>query len=131
MASGPDQLFRFPTAPSPDAVEWPGELLGRSNVVTRTKNRTNFHDKTIDRTPGRLEHLVNAAIAHVVQNAHREPIYLSDVIIHGIRVRAITNSAHLIKFWRVNWYSPEEWEAQTGISPPIEPTIVVYALSGV
>jgi hypothetical protein len=130
MASTLEELFAFSPAPSPDAVEWPGEPLGHSNVVTRTKTRTNFHDKTIDRTPGRREHLVSAAIAHVVRNAHREAIALDDVIIHGIRVRAITNSPHLIQFWRDNWYSPEEWLTQTGVAPPVEPTITVYALGG-
>ncbi|HLZ08550.1 MAG TPA: hypothetical protein VKT80_08185, partial [Chloroflexota bacterium] len=131
MASAPEQLFTFPAAPSPDAVEWPGPPLGRSNIVTRTKTRTNFHDKMIDRAPGRREHLVNAAIAHVVRNAHREPVALDDVIIHGVRVRAITNSPHLIEFWRENWYGPREWQAQTGVVPPTEPTITVYALGGV
>jgi hypothetical protein len=131
MASARERLFVFPAAPSPEAVEWPGEPVGRSNIVTRTKSRTKFHDKTIDRTLGRREHLVNAAIAHVVRNAHHEMFALGDVVIHGIRVRAITNSPHLIQFWRDNWYSPEELQAQTGIAPPTEPTITVYALGGV
>ena len=64
------------------------------------------------------EHLVNAAIAYVAQNGRRESISLHDVVIHGVRVRAITNSDHLIRFWRENWYSPEEWQQATGLVPP-------------
>ena len=131
MASEPEVLCNFPPAPAEDAVEWSGHPIGRSNVVTRTKSRTRFHDKTIDQTPGRREHLVNAAIAYVVQNAHRGDISLYDVVIHGIRVRAITNSHHLIQFWRENWFSPEEWLAQAGVAAPAEPTVTVYALGGV
>ena len=131
MATVQQSLYTFPTAPSPDAVEWPGETIGRSNVITRTKSRTSTHDKSVDLKPGRREHLINAAIAHIVQNAGREPFYLHDVVIHGIRVRAITNSAHLIEFWRQNWYSPSEWLKLTGTDAPVEPKVVVYALGGV
>jgi len=131
MATVQESLYAFPLAASPEAVEWQGESIGRSNAITRTKSRTKVHDKVVDRTPGRREHLVNAAIAHIVQNAGREPIFLHDVVIHGIRVRAITNSEHLITFWRQNWYSPEEWGQTTGNAAPAEPRVVVYALGGV
>lgn len=131
MASVQELLYVFPPPPSPDAVEWPGEPIGQSNSITRTRSRTKFHDKTIDEQPGRREHLVNAAIAHLVRNAGREPSFLHDVVIHGIRVRAITNSTHLIDFWRENWYGPEEWERITGQAPPDEPRVIVYALGNV
>lgn len=131
MARVQELLYVFPPPPSPEAVEWPGEPIGRSNIITRTRSRTKFHDKTIDEQPGRREHLVNAAVAHLVRNAGRESSYLHDVIIHGIRVRAITNSAHLIDFWRENWYGPEEWERVTGQAPPDEPKVIVYALGNV
>ncbi len=131
MASVQELLYVFPPPPSPDAVEWPGEPLGRSNVITRTRSRTRFHDKTIDEKPGRREHLINAAIAHIVRTAPREPTFLHDVVIHGIRVRAITNSPHLIEFWRENWYNPEEWQDLTGMAPPVEPMVLVYALGHV
>jgi hypothetical protein len=131
MATVQQPLFVFPPTLSPDAVEWPGDPIGRSNVITRTRSRTKLHDKVIDRTPGRRDHLVNAAIAHIVQNAGREPFFLHDVVIHGIRVRAITNSQHLIEFWRQNWYDPAEWTKTTGVSAPDDPRIVVYALGGV
>lgn len=131
MATVQDTLYTFPLAPSADAVEWDGAPIGRSNVTTRTRSRTLVHDKTVDKTPGRREHLVNAAIAHIVCNAGREPIGLHDVVIHGIRVRAITNSRHLMEFWQQNWYTPEEWHRVTGIAAPVEPQILVYALGGV
>lgn len=131
MATVQQPPYVFPSVSSPDFVEWPGDSIGRSNAITRTRSRTRVHDKGIDRTPGRREHLLNAAIAHIVRNAGREAIQLHDVIIHGIRVRAITNSAHLIEFWRQNWYSPEEWVSTTGSAAPEEPRIVVYALGGV
>src|SRR5579875_1562657 len=131
MTTAREVLFYFPSPPSPDAVEWHGDSIGRSDLITRTRSRTRVHDKTIDATPGRREHLLNAAIAHIVRRAGREPIALHDVVIHGVRVRAITNSPHLMHFWRQNWYSPEEWQEVTGDPPPAEPRIVVYALGGV
>jgi hypothetical protein len=130
MVSVQEALFSFPRPPSSEAIEWPGEPLGRSNVITRTRSRTKLHDKTIDATPGRREHLFNAAIAHLVR--HRETAaFLHDVVIHGLRVRAITNSSHLNQFWRDNWFSPEEWTKVTGFPAPPEPAITVYALGGV
>lgn len=131
MASVQELQYVFPPAPDPNAVEWPGEPIGKSNVVTRTKTRTRYHDKNVDETPGKREHLVNTAVAYIVKNAGHEMISLHDVIIHGIRVRAITNSDHLIQFWRENWYSPEEWRASTGLEPAAEPSVVVYALGQV
>jgi len=131
MASVHERLYVFPPPPSPDAVEWPGEPIGRSNVVTRTRSRTQYHDKTVDDQPGFREHLVNVAIAHLVQNAGHEASFLHDVIIHGVRVRAITNSPHLAEFWQENWYAPEEWSRVTGVTPPAEPQVIVYALGHV
>ncbi|MGH2457807.1 MAG: hypothetical protein ACRDIY_02950, partial [Chloroflexota bacterium] len=131
MATVQQPPYVFPAVSSPDFVEWTGDAIGRSNAITRTRSRTKLHDKGIDRTPGRREHLLNTAIARIVLNAGREPIELHDVVIHGIRVRAITNSRHLIEFWRQNWYSPEEWTRTTGAAAPDEPRIVVYALGGV
>jgi hypothetical protein len=131
MASVQELLYVFPPAPSPEAVEWPGEPIGRSNVVTRTRSRTQFQDKAVDETPGLREHLVNTAIAHLVSHAGREPAFLQDVIIHGVRVRAITNSPHLHQFWIENWYTPDEWVGTTGLPVPAEPQITVYALGGV
>jgi hypothetical protein len=131
MVSDPEPLYVFPPPPSADDVEWPGAPIGQSNAITRTKSRTTFHDKTIDQTPGRREHLLDAANDYIDRNARHGNIILDDVIIHGIRVRAITNSQHLIQFWRENWYSPEEWLAQTGVEGPESPTVTVYALGGV
>lgn len=123
-------LFTFPSAPSPDAMEWPGVPIGAGNCVTRTKTRTAVHDKVVDRTEGRRDALVNAAVAHITKRAGQEPLHRHDVIIHGVRVRATTNSPHLYDFWADNWYSPEEWKAITGHTPPRDPQVTVYALGG-
>jgi hypothetical protein len=120
--------FTFPPTPDPKAPEWPGIPIGASNIVTKTKTRTAVHDKTIDRIEGRRDELVAAAVEHIVRHAAKEPLTLQDVVIHGVRVRAITNSSHLAKFWLTNWYSPEEWRAQTGLEPPAKPQVTVYAL---
>ena len=122
--------LEFASPHSDSAIEWPGHPIGRTNTITRTKSRTRFHDKTIDAQPGRREELVNAAVEHIVRNAGRQPIYLSDAVIHGVRVRAITNSDHLLSFWQDNWYSPEEWQQATGLRVPEQPRVIVYALGG-
>lgn len=124
-------LFVFPPAPTPEAIEWPGTPIGPGNCITRTKTRTAVQDKSIDRTEGRRDELVNAAVAHMTKRAAHDAIFLHDVIIHGIRVRATTNSPHLHDFWVTNWYSPEEWQRITGLTPPVEPQVNVFAFSGV
>lgn len=123
--------FTFPPALNPTAPEWPGTPIGASNTITRTKTRTAVHDKSIDRVEGRRDDLVAAAVEHIVRQAGKEPLALRDVIIHGVRVRAITNSPHLEEFWRENWYSPEEWRTMTGLTPPARAQVTVYALGGV
>lgn len=124
-------LHTFPPAPSPDAMEWPGKTIGAGNVVTRTKTRTAIHDKSIDRVEGRRDALVDVAVAYLTRHAGTSPAFRHDVIIHGVRVRATTNSEHLHDFWVDNWYSPDEWSAVTGLTPPREPQVTVYALGGV
>jgi hypothetical protein len=123
--------FTFPPAPDPKAPEWPGLPIGAGNIVTKTRTRTAVHDKTIDRIEGRRDELVSAAVEHVVRHAGKEPLALQDVVIHGVRVRAITNSRHLADFWLANWYSPDEWQAQTGLEAPAKPQVTVYALGRV
>jgi len=125
------ELYSFPPPPSPDAIEWPGTPIGAGNCITRTKTRTAVHDKAIDRTEGRRDALVNAAVAHITKRAGQEPLYRHDVIIHGVRVRATTNSPHLYDYWVDNWYSPEEWKSITGLTPARDPQVTVYALGGV
>ncbi len=127
----PDELlYTFPPAPAPDLTEWPGSPMGLSNTITRTKGRTAVHNKTVDATPGLYERLLKSAFDHVNRIGGIEPAFTHDVVIHGIRVRATTNSAHLYDFWVDNWYSPEEWQRLTGQAPPLEPRIQVYALHG-
>ena len=123
--------FSFPSPPAPDATEWPGTPIGAGNVITRTKTRTAVHDKAIDRREGRRDELVKAAVDHLTRRAGKEPLYRHDVVIHGVRVRATTNSPHLYDFWVDNWYGVDEWKAITGLSAPREPQVTVYALGGV
>jgi len=124
-------LYTFPSPPSPDSSEWPGSPLGVSNVITRTKGRTAVHDKSVDATPGLIERLLKSAHDHLGRIDGKEPAYTHDVVIHGIRVRARTNSPHLFDFWVDNWYSLEEWQRRTGLAPPPKPRVEVYALHGV
>lgn len=123
------ETFTFPPAPSPDAIEWAGTPIGAANCITRTRTRTAVHDKSIDRLEGRRDALVNAAVSFITRKG--KPLYLHDVIIHGVRVRATTNSAHLYDFWVDNWYSPDEWKSITGLLPPRDPQVTVFALGGV
>ena len=57
-------------------------------------------------------------------------MYTDDVVIHGIRVRATTNSAHLHDFWIDDWYDLDEWRKATGQAPASQPQVTVYALQG-
>ncbi|MGH2348934.1 MAG: hypothetical protein ACRDFT_05650 [bacterium] len=126
-----DEPYVFPPAPSPDVMEWPGTPIGAGNCITRTKTRTAVHDKSVDEKVGLRDSLVNAAVAHLTRRAGQEDVYRHDVVIHGVRVRATTNSPHLYDFWVDNWYSPEEWKTITGLTPPRDPQVTVYALGGV
>ncbi len=123
-------LYTFPPSPDPEATEWEGTPIGVHNEITRTKGRTAVHDKTIDRTPGKRDALVASAERHIAAHPN-EAVYRHDVIIHGVRVRAITNRTHLFNFWVTNWFSPEEWQRATGQMPPAEPSVTVYAFGGV
>jgi hypothetical protein len=131
MATVEQQLFHFPEPPAPDQIEWPGTPIGAANVVTRTKARTLVHDKAIDAKPGRYEELLAAATAYMASPEGSAATRVHDVLVHGIRVRAHTNSAHLIDFWVDNWFSPDEWLAATGRPAPAEPQVMVYAFGGV
>lgn len=126
-----DTLYTFPPPPGEGPAEWPGTPLGEGNTITRTKGRTRLHDKTVDARPGRREELLNTVIRHMVEQNGKQTLWLHDVVIHGVRVRAITNSQHLIDFWTDNWYSASEWEAVTGRPPARQPQVTVYALAGV
>jgi hypothetical protein len=126
-----EELYSFPEAPTNGLSEWPGSPLGSSNTITRTKSRTAFHNKVVDATPGLLDKLLRSARDHLNLIVGEAPIYQDDVVIHGIRVRATTNSEHLHSFWVENWYSPAEWQRCTGEAPPAEPRIKVYAMLGV
>lgn len=124
-------LFSFPLSPAPELTEWAGSPMGVSNTITKTKGRTAIHNKTVDATPGLLDRLLASAHGHLNAIDGRQSIYQHDVMIHGIRVRATTNSDHLFDFWKDNWFSLNEWQRVTGQAPPAEPSVNVYALHGV
>src|SRR2546425_8640299 len=112
-------------------MEWPGASSGAGNVITRTRARTAVNNKAIGAIDSRRDALVNAAVGHITRRAGKEQLFRDDVVIHGVRVRATTNSEQLHDFWVDNWYSPEEWKAVTGLTPSREPQVTVVALGGV
>lgn len=122
-------LYSFPTSDDPLAPEWPGTPIGARNTITRQKGRTPVHDKTVDAKPGLFKRLLANAYEHIA--TAKQPAYSHDVVIHGLRVRAITNSEHLIGYWRDNWFSPQEWRERTGITPADVPDVLVVALGRV
>jgi len=124
-----DKLYYFPSAPGPEATEWDGSPLGVKNVITRTKGRTPIHDKALDRDPQKRGRIVGRVRSYLEEG--ESPPCQQDVVIHGVRVRVVSNSGHLCDFWPVNWFSPEQWAASTGRKAPEEPQIMVYALVGV
>jgi hypothetical protein len=129
--SSKDGLFFFPPAPESDAIEWKGSPIGLGNTITRTKGRTPVNDKALDRRPQQRERLVAKARRFAEEAASRGRLHEQDVVIHGVRVRALTNSEHLADFWADNWFSPEQWRETTSVHPPQEPQVLVYALGGV
>ena len=122
-------LYTFPGAPDATSPEWPGTPIGAKNTITRTKGRTLVHDKTVDEKPGLFKRLLANAYEHIA-NA-KETTHSHDVVIHGLRVRAITNSEHLIGYWKDNWYGVDEWQRITGQKPAETPDVLVVALGRV
>ncbi|MDO8691205.1 MAG: hypothetical protein Q7R39_14560 [Dehalococcoidia bacterium] len=124
-----DKGYYFPSGPDPDATEWEGSPIGIRNTITRTKGRTSVADKTLDRDPEKRDRLIARVLAYIEDNG--KDVCRQDVIIHGVRVRAISNSDHLCDFWPENWFSPEQWAQATGRRATKEPQVMVYALVGV
>jgi len=122
-------LYTFPGPPDAVSPEWPGTPIGAKNTVTRTKGRTLVHDKTVDAKPGLFKRLLANAFEHIA--TAEETTYSHDVVIHGLRVRAITNSEHLIGYWKDNWYGVDEWQRITGQKPATTPDVLVVALGRV
>ena len=123
------ELYTFPPAPDETVPEWPGTPIGAKNTITRTKGRTLVHDKTVDSKPGLFKRLLANAFEHIA--TAKETTHSHDVVIHGMRVRAITNSEHLIGYWKDNWYGVEEWQRITGKTPAETPDVLVVALGRV
>jgi hypothetical protein len=131
MATVERELFTFPAPSDPSAVEWAGTPIGEANVLTRTKARTTVSDKAVDAKPGRYEELLGSALKYMESAEGKAKTRVHDVLVHGIRVRAHTNSDHLIDFWVDNWFDPAEWKAATGRDAPAEPQVMVYAFGGI
>ena len=131
MATVERELFTFPAPSDPNAVEWPGTPIGEANVLTKTKARTLVSDKAVDAKPGRYEELLGSALRFMESAEGKATTRVHDVLVHGIRVRAHTNSDHLIDFWVDNWFDPAEWKAATGRDAPAEPQVMVYAFGGI
>src|SRR5919205_1959660 len=131
MATVEKQLFTFPEPPDPSDVEWTGTPIGEANIITKTKARTAVSEKAIDAKPGRYEELLGSATRYMESAEGKAATRVHDVMVHGIRVRAHTNSPHLIDFWLDNWYTPAEWKHITGKDVPAEPQIMVYAFGGI
>ena len=123
------ELYHFPPPPDDVSPEWPGTPIGAKNTITRTKGRTAAYDKTVDAKPGLLKRLLASAYEHIATAS--EPTYSHDVVIHGLRVRAITNSEHLIGYWKDNWYSLDEWARLSGKKVAETPDVLVVALGRV
>jgi hypothetical protein len=131
MATVEHEQFIFPDPADPEAVEWPGTPIGEANVLTKTKARTAVSDKAVDAKAGRYEELMSSATGYMESPAGKAKLKVHDVMVHGIRVRAHTNSDHLIDFWVDNWFDPDEWKQATGRTAPAEPQVMVYAFGGV
>ena len=126
MAVAKPKLYTFPTSDDAMAPEWPGTPIGAKNTITRQKGRTPVGNKIVDATPGLFRRLLANSFQFIATS--KQPVHSHDVLIHGLRVRAITNSEHLIGYWRDNWYSPEEWMRNTGKKPADTPDVLVIAL---
>lgn len=122
-------LYSFPTSEDAMAPEWAGTPIGAKNTITRQKGRTPVHDKTVDQKPGLFKRLLASSFEHIAGS--KQPTHSHDVVIHGLRVRAITNSEHLIGYWRDNWFSPKEWVDRTGVTVAGTPDVLVVALGRV
>lgn len=109
-------------------VEQLGAPIGESNALTKTKSRTEKHNKTTDNDPVLRQELKDAAETFLRNGS--SGVREHEVIIHGVRVSAITNSEHLGEFWPKNWYSIPEWREFSSRIPQ-KPQVQVYALGGV
>ncbi len=119
--------YSFPTGPN-ESAEWPGSDLGKGNIITRIKGRTSLHDKTLDRDPTARDALLTWAEQTVRDLGGA--ILTHDAVVHGVRVRLLTNSHHQHDFFVRNWYGPDDWEASSGQLAPTEPHLLAYALIG-
>ncbi len=130
-------LFYFsPASPHADAnaFEYEGTKIGISNIVTSIrKNFTDSGSNKIDIDEIMLEKMF-VHIKHIEEN---QKMFLCDAILHGVRVRLMTNSKHLSEFFTDNFYNPREYSeqvqsigiAQQGSIVPFK--VNMYAINGI
>ena len=130
-------LFYFsPASPHADmnAFEYEGTKIGISNIVTSIrKNFTDSDSNKIDIDEIMLEKMF-VHIKHIEEN---QKMFLCDAILHGVRVRLMTNSKHLSEFFTDNFYNPREYSeqvqsigiAQQGSIVPFK--VNMYAINGI
>jgi len=118
------ELYGFPRGRTEGDFEWPGAQIGISNIITRSRSETPL--RPIDDEPGAFDGLT----ASVREAMAGRNLFIHDVVIHGVRVRAHTDSHHLADFWRQNWYSVEEWRGITGSPGSDLPRVNAYAFVG-
>jgi hypothetical protein len=86
-----------------------------------------------DPAPLPAEHLdaanYAAALSKAQQILESDSLSLLDAVIHGVGVRLYTNNSHWHRFWSANWFAPSQWAALTGVVPPDEPKVHIYATS--
>src|SRR3982074_1093331 len=126
MTVAKPELYPVPTSEDAKAPGGPAPPIGANNTITRQKGRTPVANKIVDATPGLFRRLLANSFQFIATS--KQPVHTHDGLIHGLRVRAITNSEHLIGYWRDNWYSPEEWTRLTGKKPADTPELLVVAL---
>lgn len=101
--------------------------IGVSNLITRVRERTKLRDTTIDARPEKFASLLDSC-RRAMQG---KDLFMNDAVIHGVRARCITDSFHLADFWKENWFSPLEWQRETGVRTPDEPQVTAYAFTKV
>jgi hypothetical protein len=106
-------------------TESAGVLIGLSNVLTSARARAaagpplDGHAAIRDRVRSRALRALEGRECRI-----------EDVIVHGRRLRLLTNSHHLADFWRENFASETQWRETQGPPPPRQPAVTVHAAVG-
>jgi hypothetical protein len=107
----------YTKAPSPDACEWPGQLIGISNTITREKSTCG---QTAD-----IRKDFDTLRESAIRSLSGYEAHVHDSIFAGLRVRLFSNSHHLADFWQETTWAVNEWREKTGlhVGPEIDLTI--------